>query len=582
MLKSIYSFFHRHYHLRYHGVYRHAKKLFVFDLGLMALALAMLATSIVLFFWKPSLAQWIDIEFSMGGERMQSGGEMCFSVDYINRSKSFLEESGLAIRLPAGFIVNRALSPDFPADSVYGLGKIKPGGQGEIKICGRVFTDLNKEEEIVATLTYRPENSKTREQKISAAFLKTTGSFLTADWETPTAAFPGRTINTSLRLINSGDQLMENLDFAFYGFKPVDENKLKNISLKPGETKIIPLPIIPPENAGKKVEMKIEIGLMIHEKLFRQAAPAKIVEILTPRLSSSASWTTEAPAFAEPGATLPLKLAWKNDGAFEMKNLKIRLQPTPGTVDLAASARENNGRVENGALIFDKSSRTALADGRPGQGEEFSVTLKLLPTFHLGGAASANLEIKIFIEGELAEAPGQTFSAEGQSARLPLATELFLTAEPRYYTADGDQLGRGPLPPKVGETTKYWILVKAANTSNSVSDNSFRAVLADGVVFTGRQSVSAGAEMKYDAGSRTLTWNSANTVPANAEVGLRFEVAVFPTVAQVGQKIILVKEAAYSAVDDLTGKKFNLRHGELNNVLSSDDRGRSSGAEVRY
>lgn len=581
MFKSIYGFFHRHYHLRYHGVYKNAKKLFIFDLGLLGLALAMLAAAVFFFFWKPSLAQWIDIEFSLGGERTKSGGEICFNIDYANRSKSFLEESGLAVALPTGFILDRALSPDFPSDSVYDLGRIKPGGRGQIKICGRIFSDLNQEEKIIATLTYRPEDGRNREQKISAAFLKTAGSYLTADWETPTAAFPGRIVSTTLRLTNSGDQAMDNIKFAFYGFSSINEAALKNISLAANETKIIPLPILPPESAGK-TEIKMEIALPIQERLYRQATPAKSLDILTPRISSAVSPAEGAPAFAEPGATIPLRVAWKNDGAFEMKNLKIAIQPTAGTADLTAAARENNGRVENGRLILDKNSRTALADGRPGQGEEFSLNLKLLPTFHLGGAANANLEIKIFIEGELTGAPGQIFSAQGQSAHLPLATELFLTAEPRYYTADGDQLGRGPLPPKVGETTKYWILIQAANTSNPVNENSFRATLGEGVSFTGRQSVSAGPELKYAAGSRTLTWKYDSAVPANAEVGLRFEVAVTPTADQVGQKIILMKEAVYSAVDEITGKKFELSRGELNNVLSSDDRGHSSGAEVKY
>jgi hypothetical protein len=39
MLHRIHKAVHRHYHTRYHGVYAHAKQLFVFDIILLCLAL---------------------------------------------------------------------------------------------------------------------------------------------------------------------------------------------------------------------------------------------------------------------------------------------------------------------------------------------------------------------------------------------------------------------------------------------------------------------------------------------------------------------------------------------------------------
>ena len=38
----MYTFLKNHYHTRYHGVYQHAKKLFIFDLALLGLALVMM------------------------------------------------------------------------------------------------------------------------------------------------------------------------------------------------------------------------------------------------------------------------------------------------------------------------------------------------------------------------------------------------------------------------------------------------------------------------------------------------------------------------------------------------------------
>jgi hypothetical protein len=43
-------------------------------------------------------------------------------------------------------------------------------------------------------------------------------------------------------------------------------------------------------------------------------------------------------------------------------------------------------------------------------------------------------------------------------------------AEARYYAATGDQLGVGPLPPKVGETTTYWIVWSIGPFNGDLAD----------------------------------------------------------------------------------------------------------------
>ena len=46
---------------------------------------------------------------------------------------------------------------------------------------------------------------------------------------------------------------------------------------------------------------------------------------------------------------------------------------------------------------------------------------------------------------------------ENEPILIRLNSNLAVQVYPMYYAPTGDQLGRGPLPPKVGETTKYWI-----------------------------------------------------------------------------------------------------------------------------
>jgi len=97
--------------------------------------------------------------------------------------------------------------------------------------------------------------------------------------------------------------------------------------------------------------------------------------------------------------------------------------------------------------------------------------------------------------------------------QFKISTFLKIHAESRYYTEEGDQLGRGPLPPKVGQTTKYWINFFLTASPNAVKDAVIKAHLPAGVIWTGKTNVVEGEPLKFDPLSRTVTWKN-NSVEA--------------------------------------------------------------------
>ncbi|MDD2758202.1 MAG: hypothetical protein PHD72_02400 [Patescibacteria group bacterium] len=579
MLKTIHNFFRKLYHTRYHGIYRHAKKLFVFDLALLGLAVVMLGASVFFFFWKPTLIDLVDLSFNFGGERVISGEEIKITIDYQNRSKHDLNNATLAVHLPKGFVIDRAKTPVeiFSANSTFNLGKIEAGGKNQVALYGQIFAEPNQEEKITGYLSYERADNNAKEQKISAAFFKTGGSVLTAEIIMDSTAFPGRELPLTLKIKNNGNSLVEHIYI-----KPAttiifpDEKTLQDFALKPGEAKVISGAVNVPAQTGALTQ-KISVGLVINDVQITQATAAKELSVYFPELVSDIKLTGDT-AYADSGQILPATISWKNNSPFTLNNLRLIISPTPGVVDLRATARDNNLTVVGTELVADKKTRTALASGLPGTADQFEIKLKLLPRFNAGN--QTNLEIKTKMEAEMNDVPGQKFTRDGSAViRLPLVTQIFMSVLPMYYTAEGDQLGRGALPPTVGETTKYWMAANISNTTNPISGNAFRAVLADGVEFTGKQSVTIGPVLKYDAGSRTVSWNY-NLAPAQSEIGLYFEVSIKPTASQVGKKVLLIKNAAYNATDDLLGKQLEARVGAVDNTLGANDRGRLVGAEV--
>jgi hypothetical protein len=169
------------------------------------------------------------------------------------------------------------------------------------------------------------------------------------------------------------------------------------------------------------------------------------------------------------------------------------------------------------------------------------------------------------------------FNQEGTSISFALPTDLTLQTQVRYFTAEGDQLGRGPLPPEVGTATKYWVFVELFNTINPVDNARLTITLSPGVTYGGKQSVTLGPPLTSSGNS--LTWQFPE-IPASTKTGWYFEVTVTPTESSVGKNLSLIQNISLSTTDAVVNKEFTLSSGALNNVLKTNDRGARSGSRV--
>ena len=576
----MFKFLRKHYHKKYHGIYQHAKKLFVFDLALLLFAFVILGAGIFLFLWKPSLAGQIDLSISLGNARLKSGGEIHLTIDYANKSKLKLNNVSLGLRLPEGFVIDRNKTAEsvFADDSTFAsLKEIKAGAAGKTEIYGWFWSEPNKEARFIANLSYQPENNKNREQKVSSFVANIPDSVLTGQLDMPDSTIPNSQIKFTYTLKNSSAREINNIYIVnSWNANVMNEKDTSNISLPPNGIKIIEGQLVTPNQSGS-FSFSITPQVLVNNHLVSLTPNIKELKIFAPQIISSARLLNN-PGYAEPGQILPIEIKWGNKSGFKLQNPTLHLTSNlPSIVDWKKTAMENGAKPELNGLMFDGSSRTNLSSGGANSSDTFEVKIYLLPTFDLSQIENANLEIYTIVKAEA----GQEFNRNGARIKLPIATEVdFSNVESRYYTSEGDQLGRGPLPPQVGKTTKYWIFVKILNTTNAINNALFSTSLPEGVEFTGKQSTSIGSQIDYNSASRVISWKYG-TLPANSQTGLYFEVAVTPQSWQVGQNILLTNPLQFSATDDFTNKKFEFSHQQLNNTLNSNDSGRSLGSKVR-
>ena len=448
---------------------------------------------------------------------------------------------------------------------------------GNFVIHGWLWSEPKEDDKIIAALSYRPDDRTDREQQLGMFIARLPGSVLEGHLTMASSSFTRQTLPFVYTLTNTSERTLNNLTVVYDWPTQIPElKKLALLELLPGQTITVNGKVTMPNK--KEARLAITPTILINGHLIPQGAAAQTINIFQPMLTATARLATDA-RFAEGGMKLPLELHWENHSSKPTAALRLRLRPTPGTVDLKTTAAENHLGIDGGDLLVDKTMRTALANTGPGGSDTFTVNLTLLPSLKNAPNQATAFEVTPIMEAQFAEIPGELFTEPGALASLPLATELNLLAVARYYTAEGDQLGRGALPPKVGETTSYWLFVEVENTTNPITNIAFSATLGSGARFTGKQSVTIGQPVRFDAGTNSLAWNFAE-LPAHSHTGLYFEVSVTPGPNDIGHTLSLLKNIAWSATDSVTGKQLSVSKAEIASVLASSDRGSRVGAVV--
>lgn len=149
-------------------------------------------------------------------------------------------------------------------------------------------------------------------------------------------------------------------------------------------------------------------------------------------------------------------------------------------------------------------------------------------------------------------------------------------AEARYYSALGDQLGIGPLPPNVGEVTSYWIVWTVGPTESALNQLLLSTTLPENVRATGKYASAGGGTFQTDGSS--VTW----TVPKLAATGgetvtFAFEVKLTPTRGMKGKVASLINESAATAFDSRTGDALEAHATGDDTNLSQDAKGKGKG-----
>ncbi len=271
-----------------------------------------------------------------------------------------------------------------------------------------------------------------------------------------------------------------------------------------------------------------------------------------------------------PNSTVNGTVTWTNNLSTAVSNLSLQLSLTGDALDKSSvSAPDGFYQSSNSTITWDSQEDAQLASIPPGGTGSFPFSFSIANTKgSTNPSVFLNLSLNGTPEGQTS-VPSTVSSAA--NANVLISSLVTLTAQALHFS--GPFSDPGPMPPVVGENTAYTVLWSIKNSSNSLTNVMVTTTLPPYVQFVAAQ---PGSNVSYDASSRTVTWNvrtvTAGTGYSSAALQAAFQVALTPSLSQVGTAPALTTQSVLVGQDQFTQTNVQETADALSTILSNDSR----------
>ncbi len=541
----------QHYHRRYHGRYRYARSIFLLDLILVGVAFGLGIIALILAFYKPmTIADKVIFEASVAPVDIVSGADSTLTIYWTNTTGEELRDASLLLGYPDHFLLENVTSEtDLVENDRVEIGSIPIDGTGMIRVRGVMFGDVGGQQTFRSILTFTHGEENEVAQKISYHSFTPVRSTLALDLALPERLVGYQEVTGTIMYQNTGE-----VDFPEISIEPEWPS---GFVLLESTSEIINgnfrLPAITAGQSGtmeftgrldtsaESVEFIFHPSFTFGDTRYRQETLSQSSPLIPPPVSLSHSLASTA---LQPGGLVEVTIRYENIGEYPVTEIELGLDsdsPFFRKSDLEANTFEidNLDPGDTGEATLSIPLRSSIMQSETEVYENLTATTRATASFIMGDGTP------------------QRVVSYGQSIETPITSPVVLDAFGRYTSPQGDQLGRGPLPPYVGAETKYWVFINVSGTTSALDNVNIEGQLPSNVRFTGKQTVSFGNSVEYDSDTHTISW-SANQIdstfaPTSYVVGLAFEVGLTPTENQVGIAPTLLDSIQITGTDTNTG-----------------------------
>ncbi len=550
---------------RYETHYKKDKIHLIVDLVLGAIVLFLIFLLVNLFLFSRARINLMDFRVSSMPENLINGQETEFAVNYSNTSKDTLKDVTLVFRIPDSLKNPRYSTDQFDSKTnTLKIGDLAEKASGQFTVKGLLIGNYTDKQEFIAAITYRNKYGQTSQEFFSEKFdLK--DSVLKTEIKMPGKVVANGYFTADIILQNTSSFDLSKTKVKFgwpdnFSVRKTDMDKIsdKTYSLgviKANESVNHYLEGKLKSAAEQSLNMNAEVYAVYENKeyLIYQTQREVVAGLSNLKLGFL---NTDANRNIAPGGKTKYTLFYKNNETYPLNNVELGLILTGDYADEKFLSNSYKG-ADGNQVIFNRNDYPQLAKLEPGQEGSITVEAAARTTISFGQYQEGGFRLQANVIASYDDPELNTrLTQESDPLFTIIDTDLNLKTTAMFFTATGDQIGIGNVPPIVGEYTSYWAIIKINNTNNKIKDLKVTAKVPAGIEFTDIFNVTDGEQIRFDEASRQLEWKIA-AVPAfagifSASPEARIQLAITPTENQVGKSPLLLTDIKATATDEAT------------------------------
>lgn len=564
-------------------------KLFIISIIIFIIALGIGA---YLVFIGSNVVSANNIDITMNGPISIAGGEpISFDIQVTNRNNIKLETVDLAVELPTG-----SVDSEDPTKELNNIRELLPdidvGGQGTKNIKMVVYGEENTKKEIKVTVEYRVKGSNAVFQKQKVFDLLLSSAPLTLTVSSLKEINSGQEFEMSVLMTSNSKEIIRNIllkavypfgfTFTSSDIKPFADNNIWKIGDIP---------------AGGKRTLKIKgrlDGQDDETRVFRFSTGAQSVRnekvigteyvatnqeisIKKPFISVNISLDGDSEqqeyvaSFDNP---IKVEINYFNNLTTSIINGEIHAKLSGIAFDkMSVTPDQGLYLSANNEIVWNSITNSQLRN--IGAGESGRVSFSITPR-NIGSQSkpiiNPDISIAVSVQGKRNSENDVPESIVSSAKRhIKISSDINLGGQ--IVRSFGPFENSGPIPPRAEQQTSYTVIWTIDNTSNSVSNTEVRSSLPSYVKWLDKISPST-ENISYNSVDGKVVWNVGSvgtyTQGDSKRRQVSFQIAIDPSVAQVGQVPVLINEAVLNAQDDFTNQTLNSSLNSLTTRFSTD------------
>ena len=519
--------------MRYARLYHQRSMSLVSDL-LIIIGIMMLFVALI-FFWNHPITsnRYIDLEMSINSEQV-SGQDVSYVIYWENDNRNTIEDAYMSLVPPRGFDFKEVITNGFEyseKDNIITLGNLLPGSNGEFTINGLMWADTKLGADWEIRMYYK--NLGLRHNKTISRNIEYIGSLLSSNISVPEKVYLNNRLPIKLTVTNNSSDNLSDVklavqfpaDFEYlqytYNFK---DHEWNIGSLNANETKELELIGRLTYLAAAQAKFGIATNIIINDESLRQDWRIAEADYILPKVDLDLSITAQDQYIL--GNEYQAQIYYYNYEEVDLNDVQVKFYSSGVGLETEFTPSQYYSKtVEVQAEDFF-NPKFIIKRISGDTGTEMSIWAELSWLDNKGDGTN-----RIYV-----------FSEKKQ---LTVTPHLDISARLYYFTPSGDQIGYGPLPPEVGESTSYWVSIRLWPSFGGVENLILKAQLGNNVKLIDYNSslgnVINGDGISWEVDEYDTSWY----YQPQPRLNLQFE--IIPDNSQVGKTVSLLRNITANA-----------------------------------